>query len=163
MIEIRPIQPHEVSLTKRMILTVAYHVFREEGALEDSITKYLAMGKLQEMDDIQKNYFENGGVFLVTVKDGEIIGSGAIRYLQQDICELKRMWLSIDHHSQGLGYKMMRELLSIAREKGYKKMWLETDRDSQKTAVSFYTRVGFYEIPPYDGDDPEDMAMEIVL
>jgi len=163
MIEIRPIQPGEVPITKRMILTVAYHVFEEGGSLEDSITKYLAMGKLQEMDDIQINYFENGGTFLVTVKDGEIIGSGAIRYLKEDICELKRMWLSVDHHGQGLGYRMMQELFSIARSKGYKKMWLETDRNAQQTAVHFYNRVGFYEIPPYDGDDPEDMAMEIHL
>jgi len=162
MIEIRPIKPHEIPAAKRVIFKVAYEVFKEASTLEESIAKYSAQGKLSEMDDIQSNYFDNGGTFLVTVNDGQIIGTGAIRYLEEGVCELKRMWLSTDHHGRGLGYKMMQELFSRARQLGYRKMRLETDPIIQFRAVSFYRQLGFYEIPRF-GDDPDDMGMEINL
>ena len=145
-----------------MIFTVAYDVFKEAGTLEESISRYCAQGKLSEMDDVQKNYFENGGTFLVTVDDGRIVGTGAIRFLDEGVCELKRMWLLTEYHGQGFGYRMMQELFSIARSKGYRVMRLETDRVVQNRAVAFYKKLGFYEIPRF-GDDPDDMGMEIYL
>jgi putative acetyltransferase len=162
MIEIRPIQQIEVPEAKRVIFTVAFEVFKEASTLEESIAKYSAQGKLSEMNDVQKNYFENGGTFLVTVDEGRIIGTGAIRWLEEDVCELKRMWLLTEYHGQGLGYRMMQELFKAARDKGYKVMRLETDRVVQTRAVNFYKKLGFYEIPRF-GDDPDDMGMEMAL
>jgi len=162
MIEIRPIKKDEIQEAKLVILTVAYEVFKEASTLEESIAKYSAQGKLREMTDVQKNYFENGGTFLVTVDGDRIIGTGAIRYLEEGVCELKRMWLLTEYHNQGYGYRMMQELLRIAREKRYKSMRLLTDRIVQRQAVKFYERLGFYEIPSY-GDDPDDMGMELIL
>ena len=163
MIEIRAIKKHEIQEAKLVIFTVAYEVFKEASSLEESIAKYSAQGKLSEMDDVQKNYFDNGGTFLVTVDENRIVGTGAIRYLEKGICELKRMWLLTEYHGQGHGYRMIQKLFSIARSKGYKFMRLETDKVVQTRAIAFYTKLGFYEIPRYKGDDPEDMAMEIIL
>lgn len=162
MFEIRPIRENEIQEAKGVIFTVAYEVFKEASTLEESIAKYSAQGKLSEMDNVHKNYFENGGTFLVTVKDGKIVGTGAIRFLDDGVCELKRMWLLTEYHGQGHGYRMMQELFRIAREKGYKAMRLLTDRVVQKSAIAFYKRLGFYEIPPF-GNDPDDMGMELIL
>lgn len=162
MIEIRPIRQHEVPAAKLVIFKVAFEIFREAGTLEESIAKYSAQGKLSEMDDVRANYFDNGGTFLVTVRDGQVIGTGAIRFLEEGVCELKRLWLLTEYHGQGLGFRMMQELFRIAREKEYRVMRLETDRVVQVRAVEFYKRLGFYEIPRF-GDDPDDMGMEIVL
>jgi len=162
MIEIRPIQQHEVAEAKRLIFTIAFELFKEAGSLEESIAMYTAQGKLSEMDDVQKNYFENGGTFLVTVAEGYIIGTGAIRFLEEGVCELKRLWLLFEYHHQGFGYRMMQELLGIARQRGYKAMRLLTDPVVQMNAVEFYQRLGFYEIPSF-GDDPDDMGMEMIL
>lgn len=162
MIEIRPIQKHEIPQAKRVIFTVAFEIFGGADTLEDSIAKFSAQGKLSEMDDVQKNYFQNGGTFLVTVNDGRIIGTGAIRRLEEDVCELKRLWLLSEYHGQGLGYRMMQELFRIARQKGYKSMRLFTDPVYQKRAVEFYKRLGFCEIQA-SGDDPDDIGMELAL
>ena len=61
MIEIRPIQAHEINEAKRVIFTVAFELFKGADTLEESIAKFSAQGKLAEMDDVQKNYFDNGG------------------------------------------------------------------------------------------------------
>lgn len=162
MLEIRPIRPHEAAEAKRVIFTAAFETFGGADTLEESIAKYSAQGKLSEMDDVQENYIENGGTFLVTVDDGRIIGTGAIRWLEEGVCELKRMWLLSEYHGQGLGYRMMQELFKIARDMGYKTIRLETDRVVQTRAVKFYRKLGFYEIPRF-GDDPDDMGMEMAL
>jgi hypothetical protein len=79
MIEIRPIQPNQWSQAKRVVYRVAHVIFNDRRTLEDSIAYYEAKHELHDMDDIQKNYFENGGTFLGMFDDGEMICTGAIR------------------------------------------------------------------------------------
>ena len=162
MIEIRRIQPDEWAAAKRVVYRVAHAIFNDPRALEESIAYYEARHELKDMDDIQKNYFENGGIFLVMLDEGQFICTGAIRKLQDDICELKRLWLLTEYHGQGLGHRMLSELLAFARETGYKRIRLETDPIAQSQALNFYKRLGFYEIPGYS-DRGDEVAMEMVL
>jgi hypothetical protein len=46
MIEIRPIQLHEIPQAKRVIFTVAFELFKGADTLEESIAKFSAQGKL---------------------------------------------------------------------------------------------------------------------
>ncbi len=114
------------------------------------------------MDDIQKSYFDNGGTFLGMFEDGQMICTGALRRMDGETCELKRLWLLHDYHGRGLGYRMLSELLSIAREMGYKRVRLETDPVAQSRALDFYKQAGFYEIPGYSGRNDE-VAMEMAF
>jgi len=57
---------------------------------------------------------------------------------------------------------MLQELFSFAREKGYKRIWLQTDAVQQSRALEFYRRLGFHEIPRYT-DRTDDIAMEMPL
>ena len=162
MITIRQIEPHEVSLAKDLIYRVAQRVFHDTRPLEESVAFFESKGTLNDMDDIQQTYFENEGIFLVMTDDEQIIGTGAIRKIDDTFCELKRVWLLFEHHGKGLGYRLIQELLAFAREKGYQRIRLETDRASQSRAYELYKRLGFYEIPRYS-DNEEDAAMEMIL
>ncbi|HXF86503.1 MAG TPA: GNAT family N-acetyltransferase, partial [Anaerolineales bacterium] len=93
---------------------------------------------------------------------GRIIGTGGIRRWEDSVCELKRLWVTWEFHGQGVGHRLMQELISIARAKGYKKMRLETNPVYQARAVAFYKKLGFREIPPY-GEHPDELAMELDL
>ena len=162
MIEIRLIKPDEAAAAKQVIYRVAHEIFNDPRSLEESIAYNEAHGELKDMDDIQQNYFENGGIFLVTTDEAELIGTGAIRKLEHDVCELKRLWLLNSYHGKGLGHRMLQELLAFAREKGYRKVWLQTDAIYQSRALDFYRRIGFYEIPRYT-DHTDDVSMEMLL
>ena len=162
MIEIRRIKPDEWLTAKRVIYRVAHAIFNDPRPLEESIAYYESRHELKDMDDIQKDYFENGGIFLVMTENDQIICTGAIRKLEEDVCELKRLWLLIEYHGQGLGYRMLQELLTFAREKSYKRVWLETDPTAQSRAMEFYKRLGFYEISSYT-DLGDEVAMEMIL
>ena len=164
MIKIRPIRPGETEIARQLIYTVAKDVFNDPLPLEEIMAYYDSRGTLKEMEDIQKNYFDNGGVFLVMIDDDRIICTGAVHKLEDGICELKRLWLLTEYHGRGLGYRMMQELLSFARTQGYERMRLETDPVSQKPAMEFYKRVGFHEIPFINPTpDEEDIMMEMEL
>lgn len=162
MIEIRPIQPHEWTAAKRVVYRVAYIIFGGSRPLEEFIAYHESIHELKDMDDIQKSYFDNGGTFLGMFADGELICTGALRRLDDTTCELKRLWLLNEYHGQGLGYRMLMELLSIARARGYQRVRLETDPVAQSRALNFYKQIGFYEIPGYS-DRTDEVAMEMVL
>jgi putative acetyltransferase len=163
MINIRPIRPEEWAIAKQMLYRLAHIAFKDPRPLEEVIAYQEAQGSLKDMDDIQKHYFENGGVFLVIVDDNQVIGMGAIRRLEDRVCELRRLWLLFEYQSRGLGYRMVMELLRIAREMGYEKIRLETAPVHLKRATALYKRIGFYEIPTYETTHPNDIAMELIL
>ncbi len=162
MITIRSIEPHEIGIAKALIYRVAHQVFHDTRPLEESMAYYESQGQLHDMDDVQNIYFANHGIFLVLTDEDRIIGTGAIHGIDDTVCELKRLWLLFEYHGRGLGYRMMQELLSFARQKGYKRIRLETDRTYQSQAFAFYKRLGFYEIPRYS-DNQDDIGMEMAL
>ena len=162
MVEIRPLQPDEWMQAKRVVYRVAYVIFAGSPALEDFIAYHESIHELKDMDNIQKSYFQNGGTFLGMFEEGEMICTGAIRRLDPETCELKRLWLLTEYHGQGLGYRMLQELLSVAKNMGYKRVRLETDPVAQSRALHFYKQIGFYEIPGYS-DRTDEVAMEMML
>jgi putative acetyltransferase len=162
MIKIRRIKPDEVAIAKQLIYRVAHQVFIETRTLEESMAFYEGQSLLQDIDEFQQTYFNNDGIFLVLTDDDQIIGTGAVRKIDGKICELKRVWVLFEYHGKGLGYRMIQELFAFAREKGYQRVRLETDRDAQSRAFDLYKRLGFYEIPRYS-DHQDETAMEMIL
>jgi putative acetyltransferase len=162
MIEIRPLKQDEWMTARRVVYRVAYVIFGGTRPLEEFIAYHESIHELKDMDDIQKNYFENGGTFLGMFKDGEMICTGALRRMDDETCELKRLWLLDEYHRQGLGYRMLQELFATAKGMGYDRIRLETDPVAQSRALAFYRQVGFYEIPSYS-DRGDEQAMEMRL
>ena len=161
MITIRPIQNGEIPAVKQIIHTVAFNIFGFDGTLEESIRHFEELGIHQDLEDIQTHYFDKGGTFLVTLDGEQVIGSGALRKLDENTVELKRMWLLEAYHGQGIGYRLLIQLFDFAREMGYTQIRLQTSPE-QIQALDFYRRVGFYEIPCYN-EDVGEISMEIRL
>ncbi len=159
---ILPLRPEQVAEAKRVIYTVAYGIFHDRDTLEETIAYYESVWKLKDVDDYKHGYIENGGTFLVTMDNARIVGTGALRRLEENVGEIKRLWLLPEYQGRGWGYRMMTRLLEVARQKSYTIIRLETSSSYQQRAIQFYRRMGFYEIPRF-GDDPDDVAMEMVL
>lgn len=145
MIEINPIQNHQIEDVKQVIFTVCYELWQLP---EETIRRYDAMS---DIDEVRSHYFDNKGIFLVIVDEGKAVGCGAIRRLSDEICELKRMWLLKEYRGRGLGMKLAQMLLDFARDTGYKKVRLDTlDEQKQVPALKLYKRLGFYAIERYN-------------
>jgi putative acetyltransferase len=161
MITIRPIRTEEIPAAKRVILSVAYNIFGFDGTLEESIRHFEASGELRDMENVTSHYFEAGGTFLVVLNGEQVIGSGALRRLDDETAELKRMWLMEPYHGQGIGYRLINQLFDFARNNSYVRIRLQTSPE-QVRALDFYRKVGFYEIPCYNEDFGE-ISMELSL
>lgn len=161
MIFIRPIKPVEIPAAKRVILSVAFNIFGFDGTLEESIRHFEALGEFNDMDNVQSHYFENGGTFLVVLYGEQVIGSGALRRLDAETSELKRMWLLEAYHGQGIGYQLITRLIDFARANGYARIRLKTSLE-QSRALDFYRKIGFQEIPCYN-EDISEISMEMKI
>ena len=159
---IRPIRPEEVIEARNLIYRVAHELMEPDKPLEEVTAQWDAWGAFDDLDDVQKNYFENGGVFLVTVSGGQVVGTGAFQWYAEGVCEARRVALLPAYRGRGLGYAMMMELQRRARAMGYSKMCLWTNPIKLWRAVTFYHRLGFVEVV-HEGADEDELWMEIEL
>lgn len=149
---IRPMQPQDVAAAKTMMLTVAAGIFDPDHPAATFVNRYTAA--LADVDDYQAQYGPPRGMFLVAIDGDEIIGTGALRRIDDETAELRRMWLLEAYHGQQIGYRLIQELFAFARAAGYRRIRLSTSA-VQERAIRFYTRLGFYPIPPYRDTDDE--------
>ena len=77
-----------------------------------------------------------------------VMGCGAFRGLDDETCEMKRLFIREEFRGGGLGRKMAEHLVEEARDAGYKFMVLDTLR-KMSTAVSLYRSMGFEECEAY--------------
>ncbi len=101
-----------------------------------------------DLKDIERSYFERGGTFFVLEdRDGSIIGAYGLYPIENQACELRKMYLHKSHRSKGLGRFLLDSALAQAREMGFKRMTLET-ASVLKEAIALYERYGFVEYEP---------------
>ena len=162
MLKIIPIQPHHVPAVKRVISAVAQRIFEPDKTPDEFEDILAEEHELVDVDNFEQVYAAPRGLFLVILDDEKVVGSGAIKPLETDIAELKRLWLLEEYHGRGLGYQVVMQLCEFARQQGYKKIRLQTD-SLQQRAVAFYRRIGFVEIPAYQANEYDDVSMELIL
>ncbi len=76
--------------------------------------------------------------------DGQLLGSGALKQLAPDFAEIKSMRTAPEHRGKGVGELMLRHILSVARERGYARVSLETGTHPDfNPAHRLYRRFGF--------------------
>jgi putative acetyltransferase len=161
MINITSIQTHQIEDAKYVISAVAQRIFVPDKTVQDFYDVLEEEHELHDVDNFQREYVENRGLFLVVMDDEKLVGTGAIKRLEENIAELKRLWLLEEYHGQRIGYQVVLQLLDFARAHGYEKVRLQTSQ-KQERAVRFYTRLGFYEIPSYR-ESMDDISMEVSL
>jgi len=98
-----------------------------------------------DLKDIEQSYFERGGTFYVLEeKDGSIIGAYGLYAVEEQTCELRKMYLHNAFRGKGLGKLLLESALSEAKQLGFKKIVLET-ASALKEAISLYKSYGFVE------------------
>ena len=86
------------------------------------------------------------GAFLVVYVDGVPVGCGALRVLDADTAELKRMYVT--PAARGLGRRLVVALEAEARTMAVRRLVLETGI-RQAAALALYRATGFEPIPLY--------------
>jgi len=119
---------------------------------------------LSEIDAMPKGYEPPDGIYLVAYVDNEAAGTIALKRLEDDICEMKRLFVKAKFQGLGLGRKLAEELILEAKKLRYTKMRLDNSRSVMAKAIMLYESLGFYEIEPYNENFVTDaLFMEKIL
>jgi len=125
----------------------------------------------EDLQDIQSNYLDSIGEFLVAVAGGTIVGMGAYvtpsewkeEYITfgHQTAELTRMRVDPEWHRRGVGSALYHELQQRARQEEYEQFVLNTGVEND-VARGFYESLGFQlqqEVSIHVGD----MTLELAL
>jgi putative acetyltransferase len=92
--------------------------------------------------------------FLVARVEGRAVGCGALVPMEDDIVEIKRMFVLPNERGHGIAKKILDGLQSLAQGFDYDRIRLETGT-KQPESIALYGKSGFYRVPnfpPFEND-----------
>ncbi len=102
--------------------------------------------------------------FFSARRDGELLAIGALKQLDGDHAELKSMHTAEAARRQGIGRAMVGHLLSVARQRGYRQVSLETGTmDAFSPARALYDASGFTPCGPFGDYAPSPSSAFMTL
>jgi GNAT superfamily N-acetyltransferase len=118
----------------------------------------------KELASLPGAYARPRGRLLLAADGAEAIGCVALRPLDGDSCEIKRLYVRPERRGGGTARALVGRLLEEARAIGYERMRLDTLPDRMAAAVALYRSLGFVEIPAYNEHPVEGtIFMELPL
>ncbi len=116
--------------------------------------KYEPNGRHNDLINIEGDLSKKGGGFWILKADGKIIGTNALKMLDEEnkIGEVKRLYVLPEEQGNGYGKLLLYFGIQYARSNGFKVLRLDTLKKSEK-AIALYKKAGFYQIdhPPVLG------------
>jgi GNAT superfamily N-acetyltransferase len=92
-----------------------------------------------------------GGAFVVVYEEGEPVAGGGIKRLDDEACEIKRMYVVPEARGRGLASVLLRGLEDEARRLGYAIARLDTG-PQQPAAQAMYERAGYAPIGNFNAN-----------
>ena len=103
----------------------------------------------QELRSLPGAYHLPSGRLLLAYDAEGVAGCVALRKLEDNICEMKRLYVRSAYRGKGIGKLLVDRVIAEARAIGYQRMRLDTVESVMKDAIALYRRIGFREIPAY--------------
>jgi ribosomal protein S18 acetylase RimI-like enzyme len=118
----------------------------------------------QELASLPGKYSAPSGCLLLAYSNEQLAGCIALRQLDTETCEMKRLFVRPDFRGARLGKVLVEAIIAEARAIGYKRMCLDTVPGKMDRAIGLYEAIGFRDVEPYY-DNPVEGArfMELHL
>ena len=119
---------------------------------------------VKDIQDAQKD------LVVATSTDGTVLGFALLTRGSSEPCvddledkvELQRIYIDTKAHGLGIGKKLIIRLEDMAREQGFKHMWLGVWEENHK-ARSVYERQGYRRVGEHDFDVGGDIQTDHIL
>jgi putative acetyltransferase len=104
-----------------------------------------------EVARLPGNYAPPGGRLALLLVDDAVAGCVALRQIDADRCEAKRLYVRPKFRGRGLGLGLLEWVIVEARAAGYRELVGDTMPVMQQ-ALRMYDRIGFERTAPYSAD-----------
>ena len=129
---------------------------------EPKFEEYLGLQNYEEeLAHLEYKYGLPKGRLYLAYWDGALAGCVGLRKMDDENCEMKRLYVRSRFRGKGIGERLVELILSEAERIGYKAMYLDT-LPFLDSAVRMYRRFGFYDIPCYN-ESPIDTTIYMRL
>ncbi len=157
--EIKLVYGYELKDEVKSLFT-EYTDFLVSGDVE--FKKYLEIQKYDhEVENLEEKYGLPYGRLYVAYFENQIAGCIALRKLNDEQCEMKRLYVKPQFRNKGIAKNLVDKVIVDAKEIGYSSMLLDT-LPFLTTAIEMYKKIGFYEIGCYN-DSPLDNTIYMKL
>ena len=135
-------------LTEIRDLFIEYTNMLVEG--DPSFQEYLKLQHYgEELNHPLDKYGPPDGRIYLALHNGKPAGCIALRRLDENSCEMKRLYVRPEFRNMGIGSLLIQKIIEDAREIGYRCMLLDTLPFLYR-AIHMYQSLGFQEIPIYN-------------
>ncbi|HEX5090019.1 MAG TPA: GNAT family N-acetyltransferase [Nocardioides sp.] len=128
---------------------VVWH-HQRQGHNAGLVTSYFDVAAWQaELNGLPGDYAAvEGGALLLAEDHGVALGCVALRQLDHESCEMKRMYVDDAGRGRGVGRALGEAVVHRARDLGYSALYLDTSVE-QHEAIGLYRSLGFEECDPF--------------
>jgi putative acetyltransferase len=102
----------------------------------------------RELATLPGDYAPPSGCLLLALVDGNAAGCVGLRRIDDERCEMKRLYVRPEYRGEGLGRVLAEKVVAEARIVGYRSMYLDT-LPVMKEAQALYQSLGFSDCAPY--------------
>ena len=95
------------------------------------------------------------GAMLLAAADGQPLGCVAVRKSDNDVADIKRLWVAPESRGLGLATRLMAAAEAEARRLGATAVRLDTNR-ALTEAIALYRARGYSEMPPFNAEPHAD-------
>jgi GNAT superfamily N-acetyltransferase len=143
--KVRPFQRDDAPGARRLIETVWHEHFDRHP---DPFVRDFIYSRLSDVDDAEIAYGDRS-VFLCAVAEAEIIGTGAIKRLDNRECEMTRMFVASTYRGRGIGRAIADDLIKFALSAGYDQVRLSSNK-LLAASHRLYESMGFQSTSPWE-------------
>ena len=134
---------------------VAKKLIREYSEIKGAENCFVSLDK--ELADLGTYY--KGGALLIGLEDDKPVSTIAIKRVDDDTCEAKRLYIKPDYRGKGYARILMNEMLERSRKLGFKEVTFTTKPEVMSIGYGLYKRMGFEEVKCEDGVASMRMAL----
>ncbi len=140
---------------------VRWHLQRHLEDIELINEYFDSKGFEEELASLPGKYSNPRGRLLLALYEDQPAGCVALKEIDAQTCEMKRMFVYTQFHGKGIGYALAKAIIDEARAIGYSSMKLDTSF-RQVEALKLYESFGFKKTNAYY-DLPEKMRNWLVF